>query len=261
MIFFYLLTLFAGLPVFAYVIAQKTTNKGLIFGVTLIVLIFCVIAFISKYSLLGSFQKQDLNINVLAQIDKNEKISSENFNLLKEKLSEDELKNWLIALISESIKLKKLSSAESLIAFSENLFTTNNEKLIFYKLYTNLRDEKFPEYKDAHINFDKNSHVPCLIKQGDISVFILNAPSIPIAEKKFNDIYKIKISNTDSIIPGFDFVSALLNDESIELKIDITCVENDHAYHSENLIVLDKNSTMVTYKILLNEWLKKPQEL
>ena len=49
-------------------------------------------------------------------------------------LQEEELRNWLIALITKSIDLNKLNSAESLIAFSENFFITSNEKIVFYSL-------------------------------------------------------------------------------------------------------------------------------
>ena len=55
------------------------------------------------------------------------KISKEYLNRIKKILSDDEQKTWLISLISESIKLKKLNSAESLIAFSEIFFVSNND--------------------------------------------------------------------------------------------------------------------------------------
>ena len=51
-----------------------------------------------------------------------------------------------------AINIEKLNSAESLIAFSEKFFVTNNEKVIFYGLYTNLRDTKFPKFKETETN-------------------------------------------------------------------------------------------------------------
>ena len=170
-------------------------------------------------------------------------------------------KNWLIRLITKSIDLKKLNSAESLIAFSENFFTTSNEKIIFYGLYTSLRDQKFPEFKDSSFAIGLDSKTPCLIKDGKINLFIMNGPEIPIATKEFKNIEDIKITNSDSMIPGFDLASAKLNQETIEFNIEITCLENNKNFYLKNLVVLDNSSTHNTYKINLNEWLKDSQEL
>ena len=63
MIIFYLLTIFASLPIIAYILAQKTNNKGLIFGLTIIAMTFCLVIFISKFALIGSVQKQNIKEN------------------------------------------------------------------------------------------------------------------------------------------------------------------------------------------------------
>ena len=61
MFIFYLLTTLAALPIIAYVLAQKTINKGLIFGSSLLILSLCLFMFISKFAFVGSFEKQTLN--------------------------------------------------------------------------------------------------------------------------------------------------------------------------------------------------------
>ena len=154
MVIFYLLTIFAALPIIAYVLAQKTNNKGLIFGSSIIILIICLVVFTSKFALIGSVQKQILSNKIFDQIYIDERISPEYLNEINSILSEQELKNWLINLAGKSIELNKLNSAESLITFSERFFNSNEEKLIFYGIYTTLRDAKFPEFKDSSLVID-----------------------------------------------------------------------------------------------------------
>ena len=258
---FFLLTFFAAIPIFAYVLAQKTNNKGLVIGFTTIVLSLCLVMFVSKFAILGTLQKQILNNKIFDQIYIDSKISSEYFRELESLINEDELKSWLVLLTSEAINLKKLNSAESLITFSERFFTTNNEKLIFYELYMNLRDARFPEYKDVVFSVDTESDLPCLIKSGNIDLFIMNGPDVPIAKKEIDDIKDMILTNLDSVIPGFDLASAHLNQETIELNIKISCINNSDFFYVKNLIVLNQTSISNTYKINLNEWLKTPQEL
>ena len=258
---FLLLTFIAGLPILAYVLAQNTNNKGMVIGSSIIIFSICLIIFISKFAILGSLQKQILTNKIFDEIYIDSKISKEYLNRIKKILSEDEQKTWLISLISESIELKKLNSAESLIAFSEIFFVSNNEKLIFYRLYTNLRDEKFPKYKDSNFIIESDSKYPCLVDAGNISIFINNGPRIPLAKKEFSSMKDLVLNNQNSIIPGFDIASAQLNQETIELNIKIFCNENDSSFYLKNLIVLPKDRTSIKYKIDLNEWLKVPQEL
>ena len=259
MLIFYLLTIFAALPILAYILSQRTNNKGLVFGFTLIVMTFCLIIFISKFALIGTVQKQIINNKVFDQIYVDSKISPQYLKEIEDILQEAELKNWLIALITKSVDLNKLNSAESLIAFSENFFITNNEKIIFYGLYTSLRDKKFPEFKDSSLIIDFNSTSPCFIKDGEANLFIMNGPKIPIATIKFLDSQPLKITNTHSSIPGFDLASANLNQETVEFNITINCKNSSEKFYIKNLVVLDKNRAFNTYKIDLNEWLISPQ--
>ena len=261
MIIFYLLTIFASLPIIAYILAQKTNNKGFIFGLTIISMTFCLAIFISKFAVIGSVQKQIINNKIFDQIYVDSKISTKYLKEIEDILEEQELKNWLIALATKSIDLNKLNSAESLITYSENFFNTSNEKIVFYGLYTSLRDQKFPEFQDSSFALDLNSKVPCLIKDGKIDLFIMNGPEIPIATKEFKNIQNIKITNSDSMIPGFDLASAKLNQETIEFNIEITCFENNKNFYLKNLVVLDNDNVHNIYKINLNEWLKDSQEL
>jgi len=78
MFIFYLLILFAALPIIAYLLSQKTNNKGLIFGITVIVLLFCLIIFISKFAFLGNLKKQTLTTKILDEVYIDSKISKDN---------------------------------------------------------------------------------------------------------------------------------------------------------------------------------------
>ena len=261
MFIFYLLTILAALPIIAYVLAQKTLNKGLIFGSSLLTLSLCLFIFISKFAFVGSFEKQTLNNKIFDEIYIDSSISVEYLQQLENILDEDELKNWLVGLIGKSIDLKKLTSAESLIAFSERFFISNNEKLIFYNLYSALRDEKFPKFKNSSFQIDSSSLYPCSIQNGEVTLFITNGPEIPIAKKEFKNKDNISLNNLDSVIPGFDLASAYLNQESIEMKIKINCLDDQQIFFVENNIFLNQDIPFNSYKINLNEWFKTPQEL
>ena len=60
MIFIYLLSFFALLPIFAYLLNQGTTNKGYILGIATIIILLCIFSFIGKFSYLGFFEEQEL---------------------------------------------------------------------------------------------------------------------------------------------------------------------------------------------------------
>ena len=256
MAIFYLLTIFASLPILAYVLSQRTSYKGIIFATTVFVLAGCLILFVSKFAILGSVKKQALTNNISNQIYIDEKISVENLKQFDSLLNIEEKKVWSIELISKSIDLEKLNSAESLLGFSEKFFVSNSEKIIFYSLFTQLRDTKFPEYKNSSFQISSDSYFPCDVQEGLVKLFINNGPEIPIAEKKFSQINEIFVLNADSTIPGFDIASAHLNNETIEIDIMILCKSSREIYYINNLLVLDKNRVTNSYKISSNEWLK-----
>ena len=87
----------------------------------------------------------------------------------------------------------------------------------------------------------------------------MNGPKIPIATTKFLNTQSLKITNDNSSIPGFDLASANLNKETIEFNVTINCKDSNEKFYVKNLVVLDKNRALNTYKINLNEWLKSPQ--
>ena len=256
MAIFYLLTIFASLPILAYVLSQRTSYKGVVFAATVFVLIGCLILFVSKFAILGSVNKQILSNNISNQIYIDEKISIDNLKQFDSLLNIEEKKVWSIELISKSIDLKKLNSAESLLGFSEKFFISNSEKLIFYSLYTQLRDANFPEYKNSSFQISSDSYLPCDVEEGVVRLFINNASAIPIAEKQFSQINEIFLLNADSTIPGYDIASALLNNATIEVNIKILCKNSEENYYINNLLVLDKNRITNSYKINSNEWLK-----
>ena len=68
MVTFILLALVASLPIIAYLLANQTSSKGIILGITVIVLSLCLIFFISKFSILGTFEKQTINNKIIDEI-------------------------------------------------------------------------------------------------------------------------------------------------------------------------------------------------
>ena len=128
-------------------------------------------------------------------------------------------------------------------------------------MYTSLRDAKFPDFADASLYVSSDSSYPCDSFKGEAKIFIMNGPQIPIGEQVFDNFDEIVISNQDSVIPGFDLASAFLNDETVEMNISIECIKKEINFYSKNLIVLNQNQPNASYKIQLNEWFKRPQEL
>ena len=65
MLTFIFLAFFAGLPILAYLLASKTQSKGIIFGLSAIILSICLFVYISKFSILGSLNKQILKNKIV----------------------------------------------------------------------------------------------------------------------------------------------------------------------------------------------------
>ena len=159
------------------------------------------------------------------------------------------------SLILEAIDSKKYNSAESLITYSERYFKSSEEKFIFYSLYKDLRDSKFPLFVNSEIVIVLDK--PCSSFNGLIEVFIMNGPAIPIARANFSNKEEVSLNNTSSSIPGFDIASAYLNKETVDVKVELKCGESGLEYITEALILLDQTTPSNTYKISPNEWLKK----
>ena len=105
MTIFILLAFIAIFPILAYLLANQTTNKGIIFGLSLIVISLCLIIFISKFSVMGSFKKQVLNNEILEEIYIDSKISKNAFEGIESLLQADEIQVWLIISVKISLLL------------------------------------------------------------------------------------------------------------------------------------------------------------
>ena len=119
MTIFILLAFIAIFPILAYLLANQTSNKGIIFGLSLIVISLCLIIFISKFSVIGSFKKQVLNNEILEEIYIDSKISKNAFEGIGCLIQADEIQVLLIIFIGKAIELNKLNAAGSLITYAE----------------------------------------------------------------------------------------------------------------------------------------------
>ena len=257
MIFIYLLSFFALLPIFAYLLNQGTTNKGYILGIATIIVLLCIFSFIGKFSYLGFFEEQELTNEIKDNIKNDNGISSKTLQKF-EQLIEDENKiYWMQGLILEAIDSKKYNSAENLITYSERYFKSSEEKFIFYSLYRDLRDSKFPLFANATILIDFDRPPNCSNYSGLVEIFIMNGPDIPIAKINVNENTMAILNNTSSSIPGFDVSSAYLNKETIDIQFSLICKNSETEYTTEALVLLDQSEPSNTYKISSNEWLKK----
>ena len=257
MIFIYLLSFFALLPIFAYLLNQGTTNKGYILGIATIIVLLCIFSFIGKFSYLGFFEEQELTNEIKDNIKNDNGISSKTLQKF-EQLIEDENKiYWMQGLILEAIDSKKYNSAENLITYSERYFKSSEEKFIFYSLYRDLRDSKFPLFANATILIDFDRPPNCSNYSGLVEIFIMNGPDIPIAKINVNENTMAVLNNTSSSIPGFDVSSAYLNKETVDIQFSLICKNSETEYTTEALVLLDQSEPSNTYKISSNEWLKK----
>ena len=257
MIFIYLLSFFALLPIFAYLLNQGTTNKGYILGIATIIVLLCIFSFIGKFSYLGFFEEQELTNEIKDNIRNDNGISSKTLQKF-EQLIEDENKiYWMQGLILEAIDSKKYNSAENLITYSERYFKSSEEKFIFYSLYRDLRDSKFPLFANATILIDFDRPPNCSNYSGLVEIFIMNGPDIPIAKINVNENTMAILNNTSSSIPGFDVSSAYLNKETVDIQFSLICKNSETEYTTEALVLLDQSEPSNTYKISSNEWLKK----
>ena len=259
MIFIYLLAFFAFIPMLAYLLSQKTKNKGYIFGISFLVILICLFSVIGKYSFLGSIENQKINSNILINIDNDRKIPKKIIQTFDKNINNQEKLYWLQSYIKKAIEDNKLIAAESLISISEPYFQTADEKYIFYSLYTNLRDAKFPIYAKSELFINFISPPGCENLEGSLDVFIVNGPQIPIATKQFTNSSELVLKNTDSSIPGFDLASAYLNQEALDLKILLNCTDLDTTFYSESTLLFNNNQPVNSYNIKANEWSKREQ--
>ena len=111
--------------------APRTKNKGYIFGISFLVIIFCLFSFVSEYAFLGSIKKQKINTQILLTISQDKEISTSLFNSLDKNINKGDRIYWAQSYINKAMSDKKLQAAESLISLSEKYFNSSDEKFIF----------------------------------------------------------------------------------------------------------------------------------
>ena len=254
------ITILFLLPIIAFLFKQVTNLKGVVIGVTVFITSIVLVSYFSSFSFIGNYQISSLNNKIIQKISNNNEIEEDLFSEFDLVVPVEDQKTWLVKYLNKSISDKKIKPAESLIAFSEPFFQTNEEKLVFYNFYTMLRDLKFPISKEVALIVDLSSidSLECLILESEIEVFINNGPEIPIASKKSLDLDKILLDSSHSLIPGFDLPSAYLNNEEMLLEAKILC-ENGVSYSFESTFFFIISSPINDYKIETNQWSRVTQ--
>jgi len=249
------ITILFLLPIIAFLFKQVTNLKGVVIGVTVFITSIVLLAYFSSFSFIGNYQISSLNNKIIQKILNNNEIEDDLFSEFDLLVPLEDQKIWLVKYLNKSISDKKIKSAESLIAFSEPFFQTNEEKLVFYNFYTMLRDLKFPISKEVALMVDLSSlgSLECSILESEIEVYINNGPEIPIASKKSSDLDKILLDSSHSLIPGFDLSSAYLNNEEMLLEAKILC-ENSVTYSFKSTFFFIISSPLNDYKIETNQW-------
>ena len=251
MILYIALALFAFMPFGAYILHQKTKNKGLVLGISFIYLLLSLFIFLNDGFKYNKYSLKETNKLIIALIDADETINTSTYLKLG-----DSAKPWIQSYLLDALDKGHFTSAESLISIAEGLYVEPDEKLIFYSMYTLLRDTRFPEFASAAIEIESSNPENCLDNSVDIELEIVNGPGVPIGKKNLNNANIFSISNNDSLIPGFDIASALLNNESIEIFINLNCINSDQTYSFNSIFIFDPNTPLNTYKINQNQWSK-----
>lgn len=131
MIYIYILSFFALIPIFSYVLKQTTPNKGYVIGLSLLMIALCIYSFVGKTSFLGSFKMHILNKEILEHISSNVIIPIKKHEELSSVIKKEDLTKWYSEYINKALIEENLISAEDLISKSERYFITNEEKFIF----------------------------------------------------------------------------------------------------------------------------------
>ena len=76
---------------------------------------------------------------------------------------------------------------------------------------------------------------------------------------EFPTLQEITITNDYSLIPGFDISSAILNNESVDLEINVSCNDSVDKISFNSTFLLNSSNLFNSYKIQANQWLKKEQ--
>ena len=259
MIYIYILSFFALIPIFSYVLKQTTPNKGYVIGLSLLMIALCIYSFVGKTSFLGSFKMHILNKEILEHISSNVIIPIKKHEELSSVIKKEDLTKWYSEYINKALIDENLISAEDLISKSERYFITNEEKFIFYSFYKSLRDKRFPEYSQSKFVIEFEPIDNCDIGNSELKAFITNGPDLPIALIEFPTLQEITITNDYSLIPGFDISSAILNNESVDLEINLSCNDSVDKISFNSTFLLNSNNLFNSYKIQANQWLKKEQ--
>jgi len=254
------ITILFLLPIIAFLFKQVTNLKGVVIGITVFIISVVLVAYFSSFSFIGNYQISSLNNKIIQKILNNNEIEEDLFSEFDLVVPLEDQKIWLVKYLNKSISDKKIKPAESLIAFSEPFFQTNEEKLVFYNFYTMLRDLKFPISKEVALMVDLSSidSLKCSLLQSEIEVYINKGPEIPIASKKSSDLDKILLDSRHSLIPGFDLPSAYLNNEEMLIEAKILC-ENGISYSFESTFLFITSSPINDYKIETNQWSRVAQ--
>ena len=254
------ITILFLLPIIAFLFKQVTNLKGVVIGVTVFITSIVLVAYFSSFSFIGNYQISSLNNKIIQKISNNNEIEEDLFSEFDLVVPVEDQKTWLVKYLNKSISDKKIKPAESLIAFLEPFFQTNEEKLVFYNFYTMLRDLKFPISKEVALIVDLSSldSLECSILESEIEVFINNGPKIPIASKKSLDLDKILLDSSHSLIPGFDLSSAYLNNEEMLLDVKTLC-QNGANYSFESNFFFIISSPINDYIIETNQWSRVTQ--
>ena len=261
MISFYLIACLSILPIGAFLLTQDSKQKIFVFSFSFIVIGFSIFSFTSKYSFLGSIHKELISSNFQEAAKLNIELNEDFFIRFNKYIEDDQKNTWLEEIILYSINIDSLNTAEQLMEFAEPVFNQTDNQVRFYALYTILRDKKFPEYALANLNINVSVPDICLTEQISFNLFIENGPKIPIAQLTASDINKFEfsLSNSDSLIPGFDLASALINQEKIVLNSALNCKDNSSFLSTLKLKKVEKNKALLAIEINEKDWFVNAQ--
>ena len=251
-----------SLPIISYLLSPVSTQKPLIFLLTILFLGTFTINHTSIKPLLGQWVNAHQSDQIYKMLQDDLEVSDLVLNKFISTMNSTEDSFLLgVEIFYKSLDMKSFNSSESIIGILNTSFQDESFKVSIYSLLSDLRDAKYPLIGDAKLLLVAAAPASCNAEKLTAIVNIPNGPDVNIAAKDFlspDFSQTLLLDKSDAQVKGFDLPSAFLYQEIIQLELVVFCSKNTfHIFKTLDLKYSENNAEQVF--IYANEWLKKEQ--
>jgi hypothetical protein len=251
-----------SLPIISYLLSPVSTQKPLIFLITILVLGAFSLNHNSLKPLFGQWANAQKSEQIYHMLQNDLEVSDLVLNKFISQINSREDSFLLgVEIFYKSLDMKSYNSSESIIEILNTSFPDQNFKVSIYSLLSDLRDAKYPLIGDAKLLLVIAEPANCNAKKLTAIVNIPNGPDVNIAAKDFlsPDFSQVlSLDKSDAQVKGFDLPSAFLYQEIIQLELVVFCSKNTFNVFKTLDLKFSKNSKEEVF-IYAIEWLKKEQ--